>query len=330
MSGVAAAAHTIVEGARAAGHEVTTRSSADGATFRRDEFRLSAVGLKLTSSFVDSHDLVHIHGPAPSIADVALLRTATRRPVIYTHHFTVTGSLPALAPLYGAYDFGIRRLAQRATRVVTTTDAYARHVAGESGLRVDVIPWGTEAVDAATPRAGEGPLRVLVLGQMRRYKGHEIAIEAVRGTSDISLTVAGDGPLRPVIEQAAATCSNVAVVVSPDHRQVQELFRTHDVIALPALNESEAFGIVLLEGMAHGCVPVASDLRGVAEVAEATGLVFRAGDPTSMAKTLRRLARDSAQRRERSAASIARSRELSWNRTVASYLELFDEVGGGG
>ena len=51
-----------------------------------------------------------------------------------------------------------------------------------------------------------------------------------------------------------------------------------DVVVPSSLAMTEAFGIALLEGMKTGRAAVASDLRGVAEVAGDAGLLVPRGD----------------------------------------------------
>ena len=59
---------------------------------------------------------------------------------------------------------------------------------------------------------------------------------------------------------------------------------------LPSTNRREAFGLVLLEGMAAGCVPVASDLPGVRDLARSNGLLVAPGDAQDLRWALQALA----------------------------------------
>lgn len=329
-SGVAKAVDRVAAGVRAAGHEVHLRSYADGRTWVRDEVRLSSVGIGLDSSLLDAADVVHLHGPAPTLSDVLLLRRRLGRfttPVVYTHHFTVAGHRALLAPAYRGYDRLTRWLARTAAATVATTPSYARRLREAGAPAVAVIPWGVDAPNPrATPRdCSSGTLRVLVVGQMRRYKGHLIALAAVREVPELELTLAGSGELADAIEAAARTAPNVAVVQSPSDAELDALYRAHDVILLPSTNASEAFGLVLLEGMVRGCIPVASELPGVSDIAGPTGRCFPAGDVEALRSTLRALADDPA-RGAMSEASIVEGSSYSWDTTVESYLRLFDEV----
>ena len=101
---------------------------------------------------------------------------------------------------------------------------------------------------------------------MRSYRDVEQLIAAVRAQYDLSLTIVGEGPLFARYRDSGEMPANVRMLGSVSDGELSELYATHDVIALPSLRTTEAYGLVLLEGMALGCVPVASDLPGVSDV----------------------------------------------------------------
>lgn len=79
-------------------------------------------------------------------------------------------------------------------------------------------------------------------------------------------------------------------VLSPD--DVRRLYRRAKVLIAPSAFES--FGMVALEAMREGCVPVVSDRTALAEVVADPELTFRNGDVTSLTEVLERLAGDPA------------------------------------
>ena len=94
-------------------------------------------------------------------------------------------------------------------------------------------------------------------------------------------------------------------------------------MVLPSVTRAEAFGLVLLEGMANGCVPVASDLPGVRDVAGPTGLVVRPGEAKALRDAFSQLAREPKRLDQLKFASRRAAQALSWERCVASYEQLF-------
>jgi glycosyltransferase involved in cell wall biosynthesis len=71
--------------------------------------------------------------------------------------------------------------------------------------------------------------------------------------------------------------------------------------------------------MAAGCVPVASDLPGVRDVAGSTGLLVPPGKPRALRDALRELWRDSDRLEKLQEDSWLAAQALSWERCVASY-----------
>ena len=100
------------------------------------------------------------------------------------------------------------------------------------------------------------------------------------GLRNVSLTIVGDGPLRPELDGrvAQAGLANVRLTGRLPDVELRNAYASHDVIVLPSTTTAEAYGLVLAEGMAAGCVPVASALPGVSELARDTGLLVRPGD----------------------------------------------------
>ncbi len=310
-----------------------TISAADSAGLRWDRLRLSGTGLRLRS-FANSgpFDVINIHGPAPTISDLALLRLAlakTEAPVVYTHHFSIHFDLPVVDRVAGAYEWMVRKLAGRCAAVVTTTDSYARLFRPQHS-DVRSIPWGVEQsrFEAATSSYdGSRPLRVLAIGQFRRYKGMAVAVRAVGGHDGLHLTLGGTGPLvDSVMANVPVEATNVDYVGFIPDDELPDVYRAHDVVLLPSRTQLEAFGIVLLEGMASGCVPVASDLPGVRDVVGTVGLTATPGCPESLRETLLELAAEPGEVRDRSRQAAVVAGAYTWERTVDEYETLFVQV----
>ncbi len=339
QSGVAKSVEELATGLRARGHDVEVVSSADAPSFRRDEFRLSLLAVKFPglAKRLRQFDVVNVHGPSPSISDLhlALLRLIPRskRPrVVYTHHFTMDLSPPWTNPLTQLYDRAHRWLASwTADRVIVTTDSYRELVSAYTErANVHVVPWGVDhrrfhARNRIERSPGE-PLRVLYLGQLRQYKGPDIALAAIGGQQDLFLTLAGGGPMADGLESTAAAegWNNVAIVGRVSDAELPALFASHDVVVLPSTTAKEAFGIVLLEGMASGCVPVATDLPGLCDIAGLSGTVVPVEDPQALQAALLEYANNPIRWAEQSVESIEVASKFDWSRTVDEYEALLE------
>ena len=333
-SGVARSVDRLVRGLRGYGHEIDTLSRADAPSFIAGEARLSGLGgrlLRLAPEIAERYDLVNVHGPVPTISDfsLTLLRAVRRhgRPrVLYTHHSTLEFERGLISGLGSAYTAAHRLLARLADHVVVTSEAYANLFWGDGRPPISVVPWGVD-IDRFKPAAPSGydgarALRVLFVGQLRPYKGAAVAIDAVANQPDLILTVVGRGPQEAALACRVGGADNVNLTGFLSEALLVAAYRGHDVCVLPSTNRQEAFGLVLLEGMAAGCVPVASDLPGVRDVAQSTGVLVAPGDASDLRWALHALAaRPEVVARLQESAIETASRQ-SWDRTCAAYHDL--------
>jgi glycosyltransferase involved in cell wall biosynthesis len=339
-SGVARSVDRLAQGLRRYGHEVDVLSGADAPYFVSGQVRLSGLGarlLRLGPDIAGHYDLVNVHGPVPTISDfsLALLRAIRRRGgprVLYTHHSTLEFDGGVLAGLGSAYTAAHRLLARFADHVVVTSEAYA-DLFGDNGDRpISVVPWGVDVdrFQPASPTGYDGarPLRILLVGQLRPYKGGAVAIDAVAHQRRLALTLVGSGPekaalLRRVAEHGA---DNVRLTGYLAEAALLDAYRDHDVCVLPSTNRQEAFGLTLLEGMAAGCVPVASDLPGVRDVARNTGLLVAPGDVEDLRWALEALAARPDVVARLQAGAIEAAGQHSWSGACAAYHDLTEHL----
>lgn len=125
--------------------------------------------------------------------------------------------------------------------------------------------------EAIRKRARSGPLEVAFLGNVLPRKGLDVLVEALARTdADWRLTVVGDGTIEP--GYAAEVRRRVRELALDDRvtfegrlgdEAVADRLRRADVLSVPS--RYEPFGIVYLEAMSFGCVPVATSEGGPRE-----------------------------------------------------------------
>ena len=279
-----------------------------------------------------------LHGPSPFCSELFLARIALsrRRPaVVYTHHFQVMVEAAGrgravLGQAQVAVNTAQESLARVADAVVVTSPTYADIMAHAGVPGAHVIPWGVDAVDPIDDDAvGDGddhpdhadvrrsdvghhrPLRVLFVGQMRSYKGIPVLLDALDGLDGVEATLVGGGLEEATYRDRAARLglTNAVFTGRVPHDELLAAYRSHDVIVLPSVNELEAFGMVLLEGMSAGLVPVSTDLPGLGDVVGDTGRVVPRRDPVALRAALASLAADPLERRRLSDAARHRVRQ---------------------
>jgi glycosyltransferase involved in cell wall biosynthesis len=335
VSGISRTAVMLSEGLRARGHAVDITSRADFPHVVRNEVRLSAFILywRRFRRRLLAYDVVVVFGPVPTISEVFLalsmtMHRAHRPAIIYTHHGDL--AVPGLAPFCSVYNGVAERLAHRADAIVVTSEAYRAKLSRAGGSRVNVVPWQVDTRDKVQPRAPEqrNLLRILFVGQLRPYKGLRELIRAVAGIPALQLSIIGAGPMLAELQDLASqlNATNVQFRGRVTDEELWRAYSKHDVIVLPSISTAEAFGLVLIEGMAAGCVPVASDLAGVREVAGPTGLLARPGDVHDLRAQLCALARDRDRLHVLQQKSLARAGTLDYDEMLVRYEDLFQET----
>ena len=178
-------------------------------------------------------------------------------------------------------------------------------------------------------RSFSKPLRFLFLGRLIPGKGPLLLLEALAETRAAHVTLAGSGPLLGKAQQLATRLQITRRVQFPGeiaYSRLPALYGSHDVIVLPSQSGSgrllplaEGTPRVLLEGMSHGLVPLASQAGGIPAIIdhERNGLLFRAGDRASLSSCMRRLSQEPETCRGLAGEAITTAREFS-------YSHLFD------
>lgn len=139
--------------------------------------------------------------------------------------------------------------------------------------------------------------KVAFVGRLVAEKGVKLLLDAfiqLDRVGGFSATIIGDGPERKALELQAEQLRNIRVrftgMVGPG--QVAAELRNHEILVVPS-TWREPFGIVALEGMACGCVPLVADGGGLPEAVGLAGITFTRGDVSDLVRKLRHLLDDS-------------------------------------
>lgn len=331
-SGIARAVDRLTGGLRSLGHEVDVVSTADVGRVELGEIRLTGLARHWPRlrRRIRSYDVVHLHGPAPTFSDafLALWRTvpARDRPaLVYTHHSEI--ELAAARPLCSLYNGLHRRLVRAASSVVVSTPSYRSCIDPLDPASVEVVPFGVDP-NGHIPSGRSDRLTVAFCGQLRPYKGVDVLLHAAAQLPDVRFEIAGSGHQEAELRRLAASlgAGNVEFLgkISDEERDV--LLHRADIVVLPSRTRAEAFGIVLLEGMAAGAVPVASNLIGVRDVAGRTGLLPTPNHVSSLVQAICHLRDNRDELRRRSRDSVQLSQEYRWDGTIRGYHRVLAEA----
>lgn len=249
-------------------------------------------------------DLLHLHLPNLSAFWALAVPAARRLPWIVHWHADVVSHLDfRLRLAYLAYRPLEQALLRRAWKIIATSPPY-RSVspALKAWLeKTEVVPLGLNPDRLPLPDPemrrwaeqtwdGEDRLRLLCIGRLTYYKGHLVLLEALAQVEGVRLVCAGGGELAEVLAAQIRRLDlepKVKLLGEVSDPCRNALLATCDVLVLPSLERTEAFGLVLLEAMAYAKPVIATRVAGsgmswVVEEGK-TGWLVPPGDPAALA-----------------------------------------------
>ena len=278
---------------------------------RRLQLDSAVLALKLAPHLRDV-DVLHAHfGDVARIAAAAIAGAGARTRLVATFHgYDVT--LARFQPLSRAYG----HLLKHADLLLPVSRLWAGRLieAGADERRTTVHHMGvdTERLAYTAPGAGAAGLRLAMIGRMVEKKGHRFALAALaplrrrRPALQISLALAGDGPLREQIERMIEELQLSDIVVShgaASHDRCLDLIGECDALLAPSITSAsgdmEGIPVVLMEAMALGRPVVSTRHSGIPELVEdrVSGLLADEGDAETIAAAIEREADDPELRR---------------------------------
>jgi len=232
------------------------------------------------------------------------------------------------------FSFGVARILPNSAWTGSTVPGRYQHLVGSPVYS----PSGTspESSRRATDYSRR-PLKLLSLSRVVEWKGLHVILEALKeveeefGAADIELTIAGDTVMGPqkYADALRASASRLPFTVHflPHQQAVGPLLDSHDVL-VHASTRPEPFGQVVVQGLAHGLVVLASRAGGPGELVTdgKTGLLHAPGDATALAESIRKVLLDQDAREAMATAGTERARAFSDSRCAALLEEQIAPV----
>ncbi len=265
----------------------------------------------LANKLVLETDVIQLHLPQFDAAGVALRGRLLKKPTLITYHCDLLLPPGVLARAANLAVKIMNNLAALTThRIVTYTQDYAEN---SNYLRrymgkLNVIPPPVELPSIspesapAFAAANNPEQRKPVIGMAARFaseKGVEVLLNAMPRILDAfpNAQVQFAGPyqniigeehyfkrLSPQIEAYQAKGS-WRFVGSLSPKEIAAFYPNLDLLVIPSLNSTEAFGLVQIEAMMNGVPCVASDLPGVRQPVKVHGMgkIIPIGDSNALA-----------------------------------------------
>ncbi len=211
-------------------------------------------------------------------------------------------------------------------------------LADGSDERILLLPHGMDVEDEIPTSRGEarrrlslefgGPL-LLFFGILRRDKGLEVAIRAMRGLDSCRLLISGTPfdwdptEMRDFIrQQGCENCVSLEVGYC-DEAQMRDYFLASDVVLVPYMRSFQGQSGILARACTYGRCVISSDLPGIGETVKAhrIGIAVEPENADSLRHgILQFLALDQQEREQMEARAQAVARQQSWD-AVCSQLE---------
>jgi glycosyltransferase involved in cell wall biosynthesis len=234
-------------------------------------------------------DVIHCNFPNPYFSvSSALLSWLRDVPSVLTWHNDLPGVTSAASILVGVHEALSTAYLKEFARIIATTRVYAQTstILRRFSDRLAIIPNGVDTRRFSPGNDGsgvrselgvtDGEVLVAFVGALTRwhvYKGLEILLaamkEVLRSGQKVKLMVVGGGELLDHYQRMASglgISGQVVFVGDVPDELLPNYYAASDLLALPSKNESEGYGIVLLEAMASGKPVVASRIGGMSEV----------------------------------------------------------------
>ncbi len=209
-------------------------------------------------------------------------------------------------------------------RFIALTE-FSRNKLIEGGLDADKIAVKPNFVE---PDPGPGPGDggyFLYAGRLTEEKGVRVLLECWKNAPSLApLWIAGDGPLRTEVQNAAVTTGNVHWLGMKSSEEVVFLMKRAKATLCPSL-WYEGMPRVVIESLAVGTPVIASEIGGYPEmiVEGECGALFASGDAGALLDRLRELEKKAAWNEMRSHARFRFLAEYTGEKNFSVLLNIY-------
>lgn len=282
-------------------------------------------------------EVVHVQYMAPGAIPILLLRLLGMRQIIATAH-TAADIYPSLRLVHFVQQHCVRaftcitELAERS--FFGTSQLYTEQT--QLKKRNHFTIYNALPADISISRQAKSqdrPLTIGVVSRLESIKGMDLVVPAFVQVKachpEMQLLIIGDGTLRKQMEEQAHE-ARLEEAVEFAGRQPQEKLSSYydriDILLMPS--RSEGFGLTAIEGMARGCVVVATRSGGLPEVVRdgEVGLLHEPEQVKDLATQINKLIEKPTLWKQFSNEAIAYVQRFSFERFSQLFNNLYQKI----
>lgn len=225
-------------------------------------------------------DIVHVH-----LFPALYWSLFVKVPKIFTEHSTHNrrvGKIAFRITEYFAYE-QFEKIVAISEGVAESVKLHLEKI--KSNTAVEVVPNGIPGDFFEIERKYRlEPTRIISIGSLKSIKRHHLALEAVALLENVSLRIAGDGPLKGELQESIDDLEiGERVELLGNVEDIPGLLADSDLLLSTSLYEG--FGLAAAEAQAAGIPVVGPNVSGFREVVinGETGILFEQDDPQSIA-----------------------------------------------
>ncbi|RJQ78733.1 MAG: glycosyltransferase [Desulfobacteraceae bacterium] len=256
----------------------------------------------LLKSFVRETDLFHFHLPNPT-AVISWVISGIQKPYVASYHSDIVRQ----KRLYFFFKPFEKYFFSKVSRIIVASPRYLEtsKILQKYKSKSSIIPYGISIdrfnkVDHRCVKGIKNQFKkpiILFIGKFRYYKGLPVLLESMQNV-DAILVIIGSGN-RELKEKYK--CRDKAVFLGElNDNAVNAYLHACDILVLPSVKRSEAFGIVLLEAMACGKAVISTELgtgTSYVNLHYQTGIVVPANNRFELSEAMNKILRNADLRR---------------------------------
>ena len=230
-------------------------------------------------------DIMHGHGAKGGVY-ARLASARLKVPAVYTPHggtLHYDWASPKGMAFLGAERVILRRGAGLIFVCAFERDTFARKI-GLGGLPHTVVNNGLWPEEFAPIEPDADARDLVFLGELRTLKGVGDLLQALAQLSNVTATIAGDGPDRALFEQRAKELGLSGRTIFTGAMAARRAFAMGRLFVMPS--HAESFPYVVLEAAAARLPMIASHVGGIPEVLP-PGMLVPPRDPAALTRAIR-------------------------------------------